>query len=479
MRNGTIMQYFEWNLPQGMLWKKLHEDAPDLAEAGITAVWIPPAYKGAQGQSDVGYGTYDIWDLGEFDQKGSVPTKYGTKQELIDAVSAAHASGLDVYADIVLDHMMGADIAEEVSAAEMQPGDRCTHAEENSRVISAWTGFTFPGRAGKYSGFQWHWEHFDGVDWDEKENRSAIYLFDTKQWSEQVDSENGNFDYLMGADIDLSHPDVVDELTRWGRWFVNETNVDGFRFDAVKHMKAGFYRKWIADLRQSTKDELFSVGEYWNGDLDTLLNYVDQTDSSFSLFDVPLHYQLQKAATSDGSFDMRKIFDGSLVQARPQLAVTFVDNHDTQPGQSLESFVPDWFKPHAYALVLLREAGYPCIFYGDYYGLAGVDLEPKKSMLDKLLRTRTEAAYGTQHDYFDDESVIGWTREGDEEHPQAGTAVLLTNAGGGRKKMYIGKQHAGRTMQPVLGSPDSTVLVAEDGTGEFTVPDGGVAVWTF
>ena len=51
--------------------------------------------------------------------------------------------------------------------------------------------------------------------------------------------------------------------------------------------------------------------------------------------------------------------------------VTFVDNHDSQPNESLESWVEDWFKQSAYALILLREDGYPCVFYGDYFGIGG------------------------------------------------------------------------------------------------------------
>ena len=46
MENGVMMQYFEWNLPNdGNLWKQLKEDASHLHEIGVTAVWIPPAYK--------------------------------------------------------------------------------------------------------------------------------------------------------------------------------------------------------------------------------------------------------------------------------------------------------------------------------------------------------------------------------------------------------------------------------------------------
>ena len=78
MENGVMFQYFEWNLPADKKhWKRLADDAEHLREIGIYAVWIPPAIKGTS-DLDVGYGAYDLYDLGEFDQKGTIPTKYGT-----------------------------------------------------------------------------------------------------------------------------------------------------------------------------------------------------------------------------------------------------------------------------------------------------------------------------------------------------------------------------------------------------------------
>ena len=60
MENGVMMQYFEWHLPNdGKLWKQLKEDASHLHDIGVTAVWIPPAYK-ADEQQDEGYATYDL-----------------------------------------------------------------------------------------------------------------------------------------------------------------------------------------------------------------------------------------------------------------------------------------------------------------------------------------------------------------------------------------------------------------------------------
>ena len=112
-----MMQYFHWYIADdGKLWNRVKDKAQQLAEAGFTALWLPPAYKGVGGGSDVGYGVYDMYDLGEFDQKGSIRTKYGTKEEYIAAVEALKAVGISAYADIVFNHRLGGDEAEVVKA---------------------------------------------------------------------------------------------------------------------------------------------------------------------------------------------------------------------------------------------------------------------------------------------------------------------------------------------------------------------------
>src|SRR5699024_6756310 len=111
--NGTMMQYFEWHTQaDGKHWKRLKEDAAHLHELGITAVWIPPCFKSTYPE-DVGYGIYDLFDLGEFDQKGGIATKYGTKEELLEAIEELHKYNIQVYADVVLNHKGGADGTEQ------------------------------------------------------------------------------------------------------------------------------------------------------------------------------------------------------------------------------------------------------------------------------------------------------------------------------------------------------------------------------
>ena len=179
----------------------------------------------------------------------------------------------------------------------------------------------------------------------------------------------------MGADLDFANKEVVEECTNWGKWYLETTKVDGFRLDAVKHINANFYKEWIRTLRKESKKELFTVGEYWSGDVNKLHRYITNTEGEISLFDVPLHYNLYSASI-DINYDLSKILDKTLVKENPAKAVTFVDNHDTQPGQALESFVVDWFKPAAYAIILLRDSGYPCVFYGDFYGIPHNNISP-------------------------------------------------------------------------------------------------------
>lgn len=67
--------------------------------------------------------------------------------------------------------------------------------------------------------------------------------------------------------------------------------------------------------------------------------------------------------------------------------------------------------------------------------------------LEMLLRVRSLYAYGQQHDYFDDANIVGWTREGDVEHPDSGIGVLLSNGPEGEKRMYLGATFAGQSFR--------------------------------
>lgn len=445
-KNKTMMQYFEWYLPNNCnLWTNIIKIAPDLHKMGITSVWLPPASKAAGGINDTGYGVYDLYDLGEFNQKGTIRTKYGTKDEYISAIRALQLEGIQVLADIVLNHRMGADEMQDIIAYKINPENR-NEVIGDYRTISAWTKYNFEGRKNAYSDLKLDWSHFTSIDYDNNSKENGIFRFYGKHFSEDVDKELGNYDYLMGCDVDFNNLDTVEDLNKWGLWFLNETNVDGFRLDAIKHIRSSFYKRWLKGLKDSTDKELFTVGEYFSTNIDSLLNYLNYNNQVDSLFDVPLHDHFKIASESGGNYDMSKIFEDTLVDRRPSRVVTFVDNHDTEPGQSLESWIMDWFKPLAYAMIMLRCDGIPCIFYGDYYGIPEKNIAPMKEFLDKIMLTRKYLAYGNQRDYLDNPNIIGWTLEGDYYHQDSGLAVILSDSDGGSKQMNVGKNLAGQVL---------------------------------
>lgn len=477
MKNGVMMQYFEWYLPNtGKFWIQLKDDAEHLAKIGITAVWIPPAYKGAA-QDDVGYGCYDLYDLGEFDQKGTVRTKYGTKEELQQAITALHDNNVAVYLDVVMNHKAAADDKEKFRVKEVDEENRDKEISDTYE-IEGWTAFNFPGRKGKYSAFTWHWYHFSGTDYDAKRDNTAIYQIqgEGKEWSRNVDGENGNYDYLMFANIDYHHPEVVEEMKKWGVWVANELNLDGFRLDAVKHINTEFIREFISAVRAERGEDFYIVGEYWKDCPEDLDAYLAAEQYAMDLFDVSLHYNFATASEEGENYDLRQLLDGSLVKEHPALAVTLVDNHDSQPGQSLESTVADWFKPAAYALILLMKDGYPCIFYGDYYGMKGEE-SPHHTTIDMLLTIRHTYAHGAQDDYFDHPNCVGIVRRGATDKPHTGLALLISNAADAEKQMHVGTQHSGQQWMEALGTFPDTVTIDAEGNGIFRVPAGKVAVW--
>lgn len=473
--NGVIMQYFEWYLETNQdLWNEISKNAENLAKIGITALWLPPAYKGIGGKDEVGYGVYDLYDLGEFDQKGTIKTKYGSKEEYINCILSLKQAGIESYADIVLNHKMGADMLQTIPAEKVDWGNH-NEIVSGKEIVRVATKFTFPGRKKKYSDFEWNWTHFDGIDYDDKTKEHAIFKFINKEWANEVDEEFGNFDYLMGADIDFQNEEVREELLRWGKWYIETTDVDGFRLDAVKHINAEFYEQWLKELRKDLKEELFAVGEYWSGDVSKLHRYITETNGETSLFDVPLHYNFYNASR-DENYDLTQILDKTLMKENPSKAVTFVDNHDTQPEQSLQSYVERWFKLPAYSIILLRDEGYPCVFYGDFYGIKHNDIE-KIEGLKEMITIRKEKAYGKQNDYFDNPSCIGWTREGDEEHIKSGVAVLISNKYDSEKRMYIGKNLVGEEFIDAIGNCEEKVIIDEEGFGNFKVKAKSVSVW--
>ncbi|MCJ1415079.1 hypothetical protein MMC32_001409 [Xylographa parallela] len=486
--NLTMFQAFEWYVPADQKhWQRLLSTLPRLKEIGISNMWIPPGCKATSPQ-DNGYGVYDLYDLGEFHQKGSRPTKWGSKEDLLNLLARAQQLGVGIYWDTILNHKASADCKERCMAVKVDPDDR-TQEIGPPEEIEAWIGFDFPDRGSRYSSQKYHWYHFNGTDYNSLDHSSAIYRLEGKKWSEFVDKEHKNYDYLMFSNLDHTHDEVREDIKRWGEWLGHELKLKGLRLDAVKHYSDRFQLEFIEHLERTVGSGWFFVAEYWLFSVKGMREYLSRMKHKVSLFDSTLLYNFAQVSKTRNA-DLRKIFEGSLVQVEPHHAVTLVMNHDTQPTQPLAAPFGVWFKPLAYALILLREDGYPCVFYGDLYGIASNSPHhPKyeapscRGRLPHLCLARKLYAYGPQINYFEAPSCIGFTRLGTWDRPN-GLACVMASTSLGKRRMFVGREHAGETWTDILGlgmnrrqGVEKNVIIDGKGNGDFTCDPMSVAVW--
>ncbi|KMU82394.1 glucan 1,4-alpha-maltohexaosidase [Coccidioides immitis H538.4] len=444
-QNQLMLQAFEWNTPADhQHWKRLTAALDWFKEIGVTAIWIPPGCKGMAPARN-GYDIYDLYDIGEFDQKGSVPTKWGSKEELQDLANKAEEMNIKILWDAVLNHKAGADRTETCQAVRVDSDDRnCTHGNKPIEIES-WLGFEF-SRAPQclQTGIR------------------GIYKIigdGRKNWASDVSKERGNFDYLMFANIDFSNEDVKDDVKNWIQWLSEQVPIGGLRLDAVKHYSRSFLIEFILHIKNRVGLDWFFVAEYWKNDINELLTYLEQMKNLVSLFDVPLAHNISRLSRARKP-DLRKVFHETLLKKRPEYAVTFVTNHDTQLGQSLEK-------------------GYPCLFYGDLYGINAGFLNAAEGPLPNLgslALGRSLYAYGSQRDYFFQKHCIGFVRYGDADHP-SGLACVMSSTRRSFKFMYVGRNHAGEKWTEIYGQYGGSVKINRLGYGSFGVMPKSVSIW--
>jgi alpha-amylase len=292
---------------------------------------------------------------------------------------------------------------------------------------------------------------------------------------------------------------------------VSEIGVGGFRLDAAQHISRSFLREFIYKSvtahRRKTGRDPFIVAEVWTGEVGKQLTWLDgvtpSPDILVRVFDTPLLNNFARISADvcshNPNADLRTILanpsgdpatTASLVKIRPAQAVTFVANHDTQAGQSMETYISPDLKAIFYAFILLRREGMPCVFWGDLYGTRGSRGEGPacqvpvpgfpgrtRSILPTLCLARKVFAYGEQRDYFDSADCIGWTRSGTWDMPGCVVVSSLGQGGRegcGRKRMWVENGGEERWVDLVSGQG---VVVGVDGWGWFEVKGRGTGVW--
>jgi len=382
---GVMLQAFYWDCPaienlEHKWWIEITNRIPALQKAGFTALWLPPANKAASWKS-MGYDPYDYYDLGDLDQKGGNRTWFGSRSELVDLIKTAHRHGMQVYADLVINHNSGGD------AEEPNPIDHKVR----------WTEFR-----PKSKKFPRNWACFHPSRYE--------------QWDNET----------FGDMPDLCHrnPRVYEELIEYAKWLLEDVGFDGFRYDMVKGY-GGWMVRAIQELRALHDDQVFKpfgVGECWDQvrEIEDWLSEANSwSDNPVSAFDFPLRANLHDLCDSYG-FSLRKLErkQGCLLFDRPAQTVTFVENHDIVRNNPI---VHD--KLLAYAYILTHE-GYPCIFWQDYFNW-NLAQEGNHGGIDALIQVHEKHADGPTRLLYADDDLYIMQRGGNGS--QHGLVLVLNN----------------------------------------------------
>jgi alpha-amylase len=300
---------------------------------GIDRLWFPPPQKSQSGRYSMGYDPYDYYDLGKYDQKGTVATHFGTQRDLQKTIRTYREQGISCMADIVLNHRVGGE-------SEKNP---------NLDGERSWTDFR--GVASRKC--RWRYDQF---------HPSSREKEDPGVFSDFPDVCHADWDRKGSAGYDL---------IQWGNWLIDPDNAGfdgGWRLDYVK----GVHPEYIGDFLEDTGDA-YGIIECWDG-IPLIEEYLAAAEHAVA-FDFPAFYTMGEVFNHGA--DIEQLVDPDKVFAArdPDRAVTFVANHDTDKDAHVESITNNTML--AYAFILTYQ-GYPCIFWSDYfdYGLATLGGQP-------------------------------------------------------------------------------------------------------
>lgn len=413
---GVLMEGFYTNVPSGgsnpYWWDTLSGKANEIRLAGFTAIWLPPCLKGNSGGYSTGYDPFDDYDIGSKNQKGTIPTHYGTREQLEKCVATLRANGLDVYLDIVNNHRDGDD---------------------------GYYNFYYADAYGNATGGR-----FQKGQWDFHPNVP-----------EDPDVWDGSGEVNFGRDLapmnGASHW-VYNGLEAAGDWLTKALDIQGYRLDYVKGISTDYQIAWLNYGAMANK---FSVGEFF----DTTLSNVQTWQSTMmqnksSAFDFPLRAELKNMCQGGGYYDMTRLDHAGLAGVNPAGAVTFVENHDTDGNDPITQN-----KMLAYAYILTSE-GYPCVFYRDWSSDPGS--YNLKTGINNLIWIHEKLASGTTQQRWKDSDVFAYERMGGGH-----LLVGLNDNGSSPRTVHVATGFgANVTLHDYTGhEPDTTT----DGSGNATI----------
>ena len=386
---------------------------------GFTAIWITPVTMQKSVAAYHGYHTYDFY---------SVDGHLGNMAKFQELVKTAHSKNIAVMLDVVVNH-----------TGDFLPGNGTAKAP------------------------------FDKPDW--YHNAGEITQNDYNS-NNQSRIENGDVASL--DDLKQENPAVATELKNWGKWIIQQSNVDGLRVDTAKHVPKWFLKDF------DTAVNTFTIGEIFHGDPVYVGDYSNYLDA---VLDFPMYYTMRDVFAKDGSMNLiKERYTQDSRYKNPNLNGTFLDNHDVKrflneatgkPGASSDK----WPQLKAALGFLLTSRGIPIVYQGTEQGFNGGDDPANRedmkfdtnnelykyiAKVNAIRNSHPALQNGSQKEKWVDNTFYAYQRSSGTDE----VVVLINNSWGNET----------RTIPNLDNFGNGTILKNQMGTDSVTVNGGSINV---
>lgn len=308
----------------------LNDGDPNTADdLGITGIWLMPIMQSPS------YHGYDVVDY------TTVERDYGTNDDFRALVAAAHARGIRVIVDLVLNHTSSSHpwFIDASAGPNARRRDWYVWSDEDPGFIGPWGQTVWHRRGGEF---------YYAVFWEGM------------------------------PDLNYRNPEVTAQMQEVARYWLEEMGADGFRLDAARHLieegdsqaDTAATHAWWADFDRFTDEispTVLTVGEVW-ADTQAVAPYVANNE-----LDLAFEFSLAEAIVDSVAVNTPTAFRDRLRRVLsaypPGQYATFLTNHDqdrvmSQVGGNAE-------KARLAATILLTLPGVPFIYYGEEIGMTG------------------------------------------------------------------------------------------------------------
>ncbi|WP_285489802.1 glycoside hydrolase family 13 protein [Staphylococcus haemolyticus] len=347
-----------------------------LKDLGIDVIWLSPMYKSPN--DDNGYDISDYQDIMD---------EFGTMEDFDCLLKGVHDRGMKLILDLVVNH----------TSDEHPWFIESKSSKDNPK--RDWYIWADPKDDGSEPN---NWESiFNGSTWqfDETTNQYYFHLFSKKQ-----------------PDLNWDNPEVRESVFNMMNWWF-EKGIDGFRVDAITHIKKTFeagdlpvpegkkyapafdvdmnqpgIQNWLQEMKDESLSQydIMTVGEANGVNPDNAEEWVGEDKGKFNMIFQFEHLGLW--STGDSQFDV-KSYKEVLNRWQKRLEgigwnALFIENHDQPRRVSTWGNDKDyWFESAtSHAVVYFLQQGTPFIYQGQEIGMTNYPFESIETFNDVAVR---------------------------------------------------------------------------------------------